>query len=105
MNKTSRLQRRRYIKSISPAMVAVLVIGGIMLLMAGCVSQQTSTTTPTTSTTKKQELFEKAPVSSHEFETPDILRASEILPPEMLEGENYNVHEDVLTYGFTNYYT
>jgi hypothetical protein len=86
-------------------MVEVLVIGGIMLLMAGCVGQQTSTTTPTTSTTKKQELFEKAPVSSNEYETPDILRASEIIPPELLEGKNYNVHEDVLTYGFTNYYT
>jgi len=105
MSYINKLPWRQYIKSISPAMVAVLVIGGIMLLMAGCVSQPTSTTTPTTSTTKKQELFEKAPVSSHGFETPDILRASEILPPEMLEGENYNVHEDVLTYGFTNYYT
>jgi hypothetical protein len=93
-------------KSISPAMVAVLVIGGIVLIMAGCVSQQTSTTiAPATSNTKKNELFEKAPVSSNEYETPDILRASELLPPELLEGANYNVHEDVLTYGFTNYYT
>jgi hypothetical protein len=105
MSYINKLPWRRYIKSISPAMVEVLVIGGIMLLMAGCVGQQTSTTTPTTSTTKKQELFEKAPVSSNEYETPDILRASEIIPPELLEGKNYNVHEDVLTYGFTNYYT
>lgn len=105
MSYINKLPWRRYIKSISPAMVEVLVIGGIMLLMAGCVSQQTSTTTPTTSTTKKQGIFEKAPVSSHGFETPDILRASEILPPKMLEGEYYNVQEDVLTYGFTNYYT
>jgi hypothetical protein len=86
-------------------MVAVLVIGGIMFFMAGCVSQQKSTITPAKSTTKKQKLFEKAPVRSNEYETPDILRASEIIPPELLEGKNYNVHEDVLTYGFTNYYT
>jgi hypothetical protein len=86
-------------------MIMALVMGGIMLFMASCVSQQKSMTTPTTSTTKKQDLFEKAPVSSNEYETPDILRASEIIPPELLEGKNYNVHEDVLTYGFTNYYT
>jgi hypothetical protein len=85
--------------------IMVMVMGNTMFFMTGCVSPQKSTTTPTTSTTKKQDLFEKAPVRSNEYESPDILRASEVLPPELLEGKNYNVHEDVLTYGFTNYYT
>jgi len=102
MNYINKLLWRKHIKSISPAMVAVLVMGNIMFFMAGCVSQQKSTTTPTT---KKQDLFEKVPVSSNEYETPDILRASEVLPPNLLEGKNYNIHDDVLTYGFTNYYT
>ncbi len=105
MSYINKLQWKKHIRSLSQAMVAVLVIGSIMLLMAGCVSQQTSTITPTTSTTEKQGLFKNAPVTSRVFESPDILHASEIVPPELLEGENYNIHEDVLTYGFTNYYT
>ncbi len=40
-----------------------------------------------------------------EYETPGVLKAHEILPPELLEGENFRVFEDVVTYGFTNYYT
>ncbi len=105
MNFRERPPWRRNIKSICLTMIAVLVMGGIMLFTAGCVSQQKSTRTPTTPTTKKQELFEKAPVSSNEYETPGIISASEVLPPNLLEGVYHNVQDDVLTYGFTNYFT
>lgn len=40
-----------------------------------------------------------------EYETPGVLSAHEILPPELLEGRNFKVLEEVVTYGFTNYYT
>ncbi len=105
MNYINKLPQKKQIRSISQTIGVVLVIGSIMLLMVGCVSQQTSTTTPTTSITEKKEFIDKKPAGSNEYETPDILRASEIVPPELLESKNYNIHEDVLTYGFTNYYT
>ncbi|MCP4254982.1 MAG: hypothetical protein GY775_16570, partial [Candidatus Scalindua sp.] len=101
----NKLPQKKQIRSISQTIGVVLVIGSIMLLMVGCVNRQTSTTTPTTSIAEKKEFIDKKPAGSNEYETPDILRASEIVPPELLEGKNYNIHEDVLTYGFTNYYT
>jgi len=39
------------------------------------------------------------------YETPGILKASEILPPELLEGDHYKVMEEVATYDFTNRFT
>jgi hypothetical protein len=36
---------------------------------------------------------------SNEYEIPEVLKAHEILPPELLEGERFSVLEDVLTYG------
>lgn len=39
------------------------------------------------------------------YEDPGILMAHEILPPELLEGENYKVMEEVVTYDLTNVFT
>ncbi len=39
------------------------------------------------------------------YETPGVLSAHEILPSVLLEGKNFRVLEEVVTYGFTNYYT
>ena len=39
------------------------------------------------------------------YETPGILKASEILPPELLEGDHFKVMEEVATYDFTNRFT
>ena len=89
----------RHIKLI----IIVLVMGNIVFFLAGCVSQQT--TTKQASPVAKQKAPAQIPIQPVEYETPDILRASEVLPSELLEGENYNVLEDVLTYGFTNYFT
>ncbi|MEE8207778.1 MAG: hypothetical protein V3T88_02295 [Nitrosomonadaceae bacterium] len=71
--------------------------------MAGCISQQT--TTKQTPLTTKQKPPVRVPIQSDEYETTDVLSAHEILPPKLLEGEYHNVQEDVLTYGFTNYFT
>ncbi len=54
------------------------------LLPAVCLSQQTATSG---------------------YETPGILKASEILPPELIEGDHYKVMDEVATYGFTNRFT
>ncbi len=40
-----------------------------------------------------------------EYETPGVLDAYEILPPELLEGKNYNVDRRVVSYGLNNRYT
>jgi hypothetical protein len=72
-------------KKTSRALCTILSMLSIMFFTAICVGQT-----------------ETEPA---EYETPGVLKAHEILPPNLLEGRNYNVHEDVLTYGFTNFYT
>ena len=95
MNKTSRLQMRRYINSLSLATLMVLIIGNILFFTAGCGRQ----------TTIRHRTLVKAPIQPNGYETPEVLSAQEILPPELLEGEYYDVHKGVVTYGFTNYFT
>ena len=46
MNFRERPPWKQNIKSICLTMIAALVMGGIMLFMAGCVNQQKSTRTP-----------------------------------------------------------
>ena len=95
MNHRNSLHRKRYIDSISLAPFMILVIGYVMFFTAGCGSQ----------TTIRHRPLVKAQIQPNGYETPGILSAQEILPPELLEGEYYNVQEDVVTYGFTNYFT
>ena len=38
------------------------------------------------------------------FETPPVFKASQILPPELLKGEHYQVAEDVQNDGYMNFY-
>jgi hypothetical protein len=40
-----------------------------------------------------------------EYETPGVLKAHDILPPELLESEHHTVMEDVATYELTNRFT
>ena len=84
-------------------MCIVLSLFSLLSLTTGCLSQQAAT--KTTDNSKKQALSAETAAGTVGYETPEILKASEILPPELIEGENYNVNEDILTYGFTNYYT
>jgi len=44
-------------------------------------------------------------VYSDDYETPVVLNAHKILPPGLLEGKDYRVFDEVVTYGFTNYYS
>ncbi len=83
MNQTSILQSRT--NKISLALCTVLSMLSIIFFTAICVGQTET--------------------EYAEYETPGVLKAHEILPPELLEGENFRVFEDVVTYGFTNYYT
>jgi len=39
------------------------------------------------------------------FESPPILRASKILPPELLEGPDYSIADEVVNDGYMNHYT
>ena len=39
------------------------------------------------------------------YETPRVLKAEEVLPPDLLNGKHHKVLEDVVTYGFTNHFT
>ena len=83
MNQTSILRSRT--NKISLALCTVLSMLSIIFFAAICVGQTET--------------------EYAEYETPGVLKAHEILPPELLEGENFRVFEDVVTYGFTNYYT
>ncbi|MEE9604981.1 MAG: hypothetical protein V3V70_05340 [Candidatus Scalindua sp.] len=83
MNQTSILRSRT--NKISLALCTVLSMLSIIFFTAICVSQTET--------------------EYAEYETPGVLKAHEILPPELLEGENFRVSEEVVTYGFTNYYT
>jgi hypothetical protein len=43
-------------------------------------------------------------IAEPQFETAPVLKAAEILPPELLKGEHHRVAEDVRTDGYLNYY-
>mgnify|MGYP001169272136 CR=1 FL=1 len=69
---------------INLATCIVLSVFSMHLLPSFCLSQQAATSG---------------------YETPGILKASEILPPELLEGDHFKVIEEVATYDFTNRFT
>ncbi len=94
----------KLIKSKKSQLLCIsLSIFSMLFLTAGCMSQQAAT--KTTDNPKKQALFVDVPTKFDVYETPVVLKASEILPPELLEGEHFNVYEEVVTFGFTNFFT
>ncbi len=85
----------RYVNSVSMVTLTVLIIGNILFFTAGCRKQ----------TTISDRTLVKAPLQPNGYETPEVLSAQEILPPELLEGEYHRVFNDVETYGFNYHFT
>ncbi len=85
----------RYVNSVSMVTLTVLIIGNILFFTAGCRKQ----------TTISDRTLVKVPIQPNGYETPEVLSAQEILPPELLEGEYHRVFNDVETYGFNNHFT
>ena len=79
------MNKKNSINKTSLALCTVFSVLSIMFFTSICVGQ--------------------TEIESAEYETPSVLKAHEILPPGLLEGERFSVHEDVVTDGFTNYYT
>ncbi len=88
MNLTSRLQRRRYVGFENLNLFMVLVIGIIACLTTDCMGR---------------EEFDRLT-----YETPGVLIAGDVLPPELKWGKNYSVRGvtettvDTSTQGFTH---
>ena len=76
--------KRSIFSKTNLATYIVLSVFSMHLLPSLCLSQQAATSG---------------------YEIPGILKASEILPPELLEGDHYKVMEEVATYDFTNRFT
>ncbi len=95
MNQTNRLQWKRYIdlKTVVPFMT--IVIGAIIFFTAVCWGRETT----------NEKFSPEEYAKSIKYENPGILNAHDILPPELLEGEHYNVLEEVATYDLTNRFT
>ena len=47
----------------------------------------------------------QVPAQSAGYEIPGTLKAEEVLPSDLLEGDHYKVNDEVVTYGFTNHFT
>ncbi len=88
MNMKSRTQKMSYIFSINHSFSIALVIGIITCLMTDCMGQKGS--------------------DHLTYETPGVLMASDVLPPELKWGKNYSVRgvtastENTNTLGFTH---
>ncbi len=95
MTQTNRLQFKRNTDSATLAMFMALVIGISIYLTTDCWGQETT----------NQKLSPETYAQSIKYENPGILKAHEILPPELLEGEHYKVMEEVATYDLTNRFT
>ena len=95
MYKTNRLQWKRYIDLISLAPFMVLIIGFIIFFTAVCWGQETT----------NEKFSPEEYAKSIKYENPGVLKAHDILPPELLEGEHYKVMEEVATYDLTNRFT
>ncbi len=93
MHHSRKLGLRKYSKIISACTVMAYVI--MISFVSDCQSQ----------TVTEQQPLSTDSSESEEYEITGVLKAHEILPPELLEGEYFSVHEDVPTYGFTNHYT
>ena len=50
-------------------------------------------------------LPKQVPAQSAGYEIPGVLKAEEVLPSDLLEGDHYKVNDEVVTYGFTNHFS
>lgn len=95
MDKTNRMQWKQYKYLTALVMFIIMVTGVIVFLTADCIGQET----------ENQKLSSEAYAKSIKYENPGILKAHEILSPELLEGEHYKVMEDIATYDLSNRFT
>jgi len=95
MNQINSLHWKQYIASISLISFMALVTGLIMFFMADCIGKEMT----------NEKFSPEEYAKSIKYENPGILKAHEILPPELLEGEHYKVMEEVATYDLTNRFT
>lgn len=95
MDKTNRMQWKQYKYLTTLVMFIIMVTGVIVFLTADCIGQET----------ENQKLSSEAYAKSIKYENPGILKAHEILSPELLEGEHYKVMEDIATYDLSNRFT
>ncbi len=94
MKQAFKLYCSRYdVKSVVLCMA--LVTGLIMFFMADCIGKEIT----------NEKFSPEEYAKSIKYENPGILKAHEILPPELLEGEHYKVMEEVATYDLTNRFT
>ncbi len=85
----------RYVSTTGLVAFASLIISSIIISTADCRGQET----------ENQKLSPEAYAKSIVYENPGILKAHDILPKELLEGEHYKVMEEVATYDLTNRFT
>ena len=95
MDKTNSMQRKQYKYLTTLIPFIIMVTGVIVFLTADCVGQET----------ENQKLSPDEYAKSIIYENPGILKAHDILPPELLEGEHHKVMEDVATYELTSRFT
>jgi len=85
MKQVFRLYLGRYLNTKRVALCIALTIGSLLFITDYCRAQASD-----------------QPV---EYETPGILDAYEILPPDLLEGKNFWLDRRVVSYGFNNRFT
>jgi len=85
----------RYVSTTGLVAFASLIISSVIISTADCRGQET----------ENQKLSPEAYAKSIVYEDPGILKAHDILPKELLEGEHHTVLEDVATYDLTNRFT
>jgi hypothetical protein len=96
MKKEEKIMKREcHIEFISIKLVTAFVMGTIMIFTIGCASTAEIAHKPIMETL----------TTSGEYETPGVLSARSILPPELIKSEYHVVLNEVVTYDFTNYFT
>ncbi len=85
----------RYVSTAGLVVFASLIISSVIVYTADCKGQET----------ENQKLSPEAYAQSIKYETPGVLKAHDILPPELLESEHHTVMEEVATYDLTNRFT
>jgi hypothetical protein len=91
MKQVFRLYCSRYLDTKKVALCIALTIGSLLFITDYCRGQASAQ--PESST---------KPV---EYETPGVLDAYDILPPDLLEGKDFWLDRRVITYGFNNRFT
>jgi len=86
MNTISRLPLKQNTNPIHQSLFIFMALGIMLFFTAVCVGQT-----------------ETQPVGG--YETPGVLDAYKILPPDLLEGEDFWVDRNVVSFGFNNRYT